>query len=524
METGMNKRLKTLLKLAVIICGLYMVIIVCTAKKGLPPIEERVYGVSQIWKKAADHYALWEMADTDPSWDEAYEIAYKEAVESKTAKDYYLTLKKFLAHLHDGHADTISANSIVRKYKLPFYMEYQDNQYVVTQVMNAHASKFPLGSVVKTINGVETGTYLENKCGEYVGLLTPGARQQMLCQLFMYIGNQRDKIKVEIQYPGELGTKVETAAWSGSSSKYQKLSYDIEGETIYNSHAFDVKITSDNYAYINFKTQQDVAYVDEFFDKVAPLIEECKGIVLDVRSNGGGNSSVGHKILEGLMGEPIVYNAQSVSTIKVSDYVNNYGFWKYYLEMAENTSDPTLSEQIQRTINSAKGNASAEWDAIMEIGNEMYNGRYELSEEMVKVLEDDLKERYPEVWKESKEREPNSEGGYDHIYKSQLVGKEVVILIGPHSGSATDTMAAIAKHAGFTLLGTRTKGATGNVLSFDVGGGWQARISTQRGLTPEGIDINNVGIEADIVTEQKVEDSVKGIDTQVEAALALLRE
>ena len=84
----MNKRLKTLLKLAVIICGLYMVIIVCTAKKGLPPIEERVYGVSQIWKKAADHYALWEMADTDPSWDEAYEIAYKEAVEAKNAKEY----------------------------------------------------------------------------------------------------------------------------------------------------------------------------------------------------------------------------------------------------------------------------------------------------------------------------------------------------------------------------------------------------------------------------------------------------
>lgn len=520
----MKKGFKLLLKAILIIGVLYAAVIISSAKKGLPPIEERVYGVSQIWKKAADHYALWKMADKNPSWDEAYEIAYKEAVESQTAKDYYLTLKKFLAHLHDGHADTINVNSIVRKYKLPFYMEYQDNQYVVTQVMNAHVSKFPLGSVVKSIDGVETGTYLEDKCGEYVGLLTPGARQQMLCQLFMHIGNQRDKIKVEIQYPGGAGTKVETAAWSSNSSQYQKLSYDIEGEAVYNSHAFDVKITSDNYAYINFKTQQDVAYVDEFFDLIAPLVKGCKGIVLDVRLNGGGNSSVGHKILEGLMGEPIVYNAQSVSTIKVSDYVNNYGFWMYYLELAENTSDPTVAEQLQRTINVAKENAPTEWDAIMEIGNEMYNGRFELSEEMMKALGNDLKERYPEVWKEGEEREPNSEGGYGHIHKSQLVGKKVVILIGPHSGSATDTMAAIAKHAGFTLLGTRTKGATGNVLSFDVGGGWQARISTQRGLTPEGNDINNVGIEADIFVEQKVEDSIKGIDTQVEAALAYLRE
>ena len=520
----MNKWLKLLLKLAVIICCLYMVITVSSAKQGLPALEERVYGVSQIWKKAADHYALWELADTDPSWDEAYEIAYKEAVESKTAKDYYLTLKKFLAHLHDGHADTISANSIVRKYILPFYMEYQDNQYVVTQVMNAHANKFPLGSIVKTIDGVETGTYLENKCGEYVGLLTPGARQQMLCQLFMYIGNQRDKIKVEIQYPGESRTNVETASWSSNSSKYQKISYDIEGELIYNSSAFDVKMTADNFAYVNFKTQQDVAYVDEFFDEVAPLIEDCNGIVLDVRSNGGGNSSVGYKLLEGLKGELINYEAQTVSTIKVSDYVNNYGFWKYYLEMAENTSDPKLAEQIQRTIDSVKEDASAEWDAIMEIGNEMYNGRYELSEEMIKVLEDDLKERYPEVWQEIEEKEHNSSGDYGHIEKSRLAGKNVVILIGPHSGSATDTMAAVARHAGFTLLGTRTKGATGNVLSFNVGGGWQARISTQRGLTPEGIDINNVGIEANLVVEQRAEDSAKGIDTQFEAAMELLRE
>lgn len=520
----MNKRLKLLLKLAVIICGLYMVVVICTAKKGLPPVEERVYGVSQIWKKAADHYALWEMADTDPSWDEAYEIAYKEAVESKSAKDYYLTLKKFLAHLHDGHAESISADEIVRKYKLPFYMEYQDGQYVVTQVMNAHASRFPLGAVVKAINGVETGTYLENVCGEYIGLLTPGARQQMLCQLFMYIGNQRDKIKIEMQYPGEVGTKVQTANWSSSSSKYQKRSYDIEGESIYKSDAFDVQETSDNYVYINFKTQKDIAYIDEFFDVVAPLIKDCNGIVLDVRTNGGGNSTVGYKILEGLKGEPIEYNAKSVSTLRISDYVNNYGFWKYYFELAEDKTNPELAEQVQRTIDSAKGDAAAEWDAIMKIGNEMYNGRYVVSDEIMQAFENELRERYPNVWKEIEEREHNSEADYSHIDKSVLTGKQVVILIGPYGGSATDTMAAVAKSAGFTLLGTRTTGSTGNALAIDVGGGWQARISTARSMTPDGIDINNVGIEANIIVEQNVEDAIKGIDTQVEAAFAYLRE
>ena len=45
------------------------------ARRGLPSKEERIYGVSQIWKKASDFYGAWELADAEMSWDEAYEIA-----------------------------------------------------------------------------------------------------------------------------------------------------------------------------------------------------------------------------------------------------------------------------------------------------------------------------------------------------------------------------------------------------------------------------------------------------------------
>ena len=110
------------------------------------------------------------------------------------------------------------------------------------------------------------------------------------------------------------------------------------------------------------------------------------------------------------------------------------------------------------------------------------------------------------------------------VENSPLIGKKVVLLMGHNSGSATDSMAAEAKNAGFTLVGTRTKGATGNVLAIDIGGGWKVGISTQRTLTPEGVDLHNIGVEADVFVEQSEQDALNHVDTQVEMAIVVLLE
>lgn len=505
---------------------LYFMVGFSSARQGLPSVEERVYGVSQIWKRASDHYALWKMADTEPSWDEAYEIAYEEAVNAKTSKEYYLVLKKFLAHLHDGHAEGVSTyKGMVTKYMLPFLMEYRNSQYVIVQTANVHANKFPLGAVVKTIDGVETGKYLEEVWGEYVGLLTPGARQQQLCNLFLYAGEKGEKITVELLGPGQTETKRQTATWAEIGSKYQKQSYHINGESVYTSEAFEVKVLEEDIFYVNFRTQQDLAYIDEWFEEVTPLLAECKGIILDVRSNGGGNSMVGHTILESFVGEPIAYCSSAPDTMKVSSFVNNFAFWDSYMELAADRENPSQAEQIQRTLDHVKEMNGTEFEAMLEIGAEMYQGRFELSAEMEELLMKEIQKQYPDM-AQADILEATKESAYKELVEnSPLIGKNVVLLIGHNSGSATDSMAAEAKAAGFPLVGTRTKGATGNVLAIDAGGGWKVGISTQRSLTPEGIDINNIGVEADVFVEQSEQDALNHVDTQVETAVeVLLRE
>ena len=75
-----------------------------------------------------------------------------------------------------------------------------------------------------------------------------------------------------------------------------------------------------------------------------------------------------------------------------------------------------------------------------------------------------------------------------------------------------------------TLVGTGTRGATGTLMLIDLSGGWMTGISTQRGLTPEGVDITNNGVEAQIQVDLTAEDIASGHDSQMEKAVEVVRE
>ncbi len=287
------------------------------AVRDMPSLEERLYGVSQIWKKASDHYGLWGMADTEPTWDEAYEIAYREAADAETSREYYLALKKFIAHLHDGHAESISTDESVWENILPFQMTYRNDQYVITMVYQENAEDFPLGSIVRTIDGTNTADYLEEVCGSYIGVETPGVRQQLLAQFLLGFGLKGEEIELELEVPGQSEVRVETAAWETRKAKVNALeqTVTVDGELLYQSDGFVVKRLDGNLAYVDL-SQRDAAYIDEYFRTVVPLIQDCDGVILDIRTNSGGNGLVGRVILESFTGGPFEHISHANGNLK----------------------------------------------------------------------------------------------------------------------------------------------------------------------------------------------------------------
>jgi len=102
----------------------------------------------------------------------------------------------------------------------------------------------------------------------------------------------------------------------------------------------------------------------------------------------------------------------------------------------------------------------------------------------------------------------------------------VVFLINGGCISAADFFAAAAAYVPtFTLLGTATCGATGAPKNdtLPISGITYYYSQMQRKFLGTGEQIEGVGIQPDIIVEQDAADLAAGVDTQLEAAIALLR-
>ncbi len=486
-------------------------------RRGLPSKEERIYGVSQIWKKASDHFAGWELADREVTWDEAYETACEEAANARNSMEYFRALERFLAHLNSGNSENIGGPNLSAGFGfLPFQLSFCSQEFVVTETMDPDI--YPIGTVVETINGLETGMYLEETLGNTSGHRTPGAREFTLAQNLRY-GNVGEKLKLEIRRPGEAELVCVTAKWEKRNGfapdQSEQLELYTEGEVIYHSAAFDVIQMDGNIACFRMKSEMDMACLDSYFEEVAPMLAQYDGVILDWRYNEAGNSLIGHTIIESFFGEEIPYCESAPATMKISNYVNEYGAWNYWRTALENGTAPmyeSLFEQLDEEMND-------EISAMIEFGEEMHYGWFVAGEEIEALVEDRWNEQYPNV----------QFVGEINPYKAQvencqLKGMPVVMIVNKLQGGSSDSTAAEAKAAGMTLVGTGTMGATGTLMMIDLGAGWMTAISTQRALTPEGTDITNNGVEAQVQVDLTAEDIANGHDSQMEKAVEVVKE
>ena len=201
-------------------------------------------------------------------------------------------------------------------------------------------------------------------------------------------------------------------------------------------------------------------------------------------------------------------------TMKISNYVNEYGAWNYWRTALENGTAPmyeSLFEQLDEEMND-------EISAMIEFGEEMHYGRFVAGGEIEALVEERWNEQYPNVQFVGEMNPYKAQ-----VENCQLKGMPVVMIVNKLQGGSSDSTAAEAKAAGMTLVGTGTRGATGTLMMIDLGAGWMTAISTQRALTPEGTDITNNGVEAQIQVDLTAEDIANGHDSQLEKAVEAVK-
>jgi len=98
-----------------------------------------------------------------------------------------------------------------------------------------------------------------------------------------------------------------------------------------------------------------------------------------------------------------------------------------------------------------------------------------------------------------------------------------VVLMGPANISSCESFLLMMRAAGCTLIGAKSGGSSGNPKPHDLGNGVSVMLPSWRNQTLDGRDLENVGIEPDVVVDADVA-RFKTTDPVLKAALEHLRE
>jgi C-terminal processing protease CtpA/Prc len=229
-----------------------------------------------------------------------------------------------------------------------------------------------------------------------------------------------------------------------------------------------------NIAYVAINTFGNHKAVEDFRNHI-DSINSCDKLIIDLRSNGGGNSSNAYEIIEHLTEKPF-----TTSKWRTREHRPAFKAWGSF-----------RVDNFRNAVRSKKEQLS-DWDKMTI---EYYKGNQWYSEA------------------------PNTITPADN----KKITVPVVVLIGHKTASAAeDFLIALENTKRATIIGSKTFGSTGQPLSIKLPGGGSARICTKRDEYPDGRQFVGYGVKPDIEIENSVMDLVNENDSVLKKALEIV--
>jgi len=428
---------------------------------------EKLYGLSLFWKEASYNFAYFDK--TKINWDSTYQAFIPQVLATKSTYEYYRTLQRFCALLKDGHTN-INMPRYIQKgdINVDIGFQYLDGKVYNTSIAKKDSSVVPLGSELIKVNDVPIDDFLKNEIFPYVSY-------SAIHQLYNTAINQiirppyafNDK-SVHLTFKTPAGKIVSYDAKTNTGNKEWTRAPNV---IKYNNF---ITILPGNIAYLQIRHFRDTTIVSEF-KKHLPALYNAKGIIIDIRYNGGGNSDIGVEILKYFTEQKQIRG----SAWKTPNHIAAYKAWGKLYTLNDTTG---MTEKDKEWIKTS-----------VKVANQNY-----WFKEDAEIFENNL--TIPKI-------------------KASLI-----VLIGNNTGSAAeDFLISLDDIKGRAItIGERTFGSTGQPLSFDLPGGGSARICTKRDTYPDGREFVGYGIKPEIEVKRTINDLLSGNDAVLEKALDIL--
>jgi C-terminal processing protease CtpA/Prc len=440
--------------------------------------NDKILGLSIFWKEASYNFVYFDKVPK-LNWDSAYASFIPRVLATKNIYEYSQELKKFSSLLHDGHTnvsysiDTLVYQRSFGKYKLEL-KEFNNKIFVINTAIKTK-DEIPVGSEILLVDNIPVEKYLASNILPYISSSTDYARHEDAVSRLLS-GLKGTSVNIQIKTPEN---KIKT---------FQLTREFLDEKWLYEPNKYEL---------INFeKLENGIGYVainsfmeskiDSLFESLIPEIIKCKGLIIDIRENGGGNSGFANEIIMHLTDKSYFFGEHG-STRKL---LSSHKAWGVYA--ANRLSKCNLDTSSTEFKNYCK----------LEGFNETY-------------------ENYCNFKGIAMEEE-----AIDTIYntcKSPKILMPLVVLIGHNTASASeDFLIGLDYLKRATFIGQKTYGSTGQPFSFDLPGGGSARVCTRKCTYPDGKEFVGIGIKPNIEVNPTLDDYLNKNDVTLKEAIKYL--
>lgn len=255
--------------------------------------DEKLYGLSRLWSEASYNFAFFGQVP-HLNWDSCYQQFIPRVMKSTNDWAYYNILREFYSLLEDGHTcvlppvelrtihDGNSSNEI--------RTQLIENKVIITQVLSSSAQKKGIvkGMEILSVNDTDVRQYANQFVAPWISASTKQHKEMQVFDRYLLSGPTDEPVKI----------KVKSATGSLKEVWIDRSPWILEKE-LFKGQSLVFKPLQQNYGYLKI----NFFYGDNFtslFDSIFPLIQQTKGLIIDLRACVGGNSQKGDYILRHL--------------------------------------------------------------------------------------------------------------------------------------------------------------------------------------------------------------------------------
>lgn len=256
------------------------------------------------------------------------EETYQKVIESYTAQmdsssyDVYVLFEQLAAALKEGHSGVFASQELLSTLgQLPVKVKYLNGSYYISDAITTNTQL--LYKEITAINQIPTEEYLDQNIYPLISTTTPNAKQQKAADRLVIAPNGesitfklKDSSGNSNNYKFTYSTANNTANFVGMSSMLSEIL--SQTDVLYSSPNF-VYTHIQNNPYLAIFSFQDGNLYTEFAENIFPLLQNETQLILDIRTNNGGNGKTAKDILFLLTGQESVYYPFTESKIDLSE-------------------------------------------------------------------------------------------------------------------------------------------------------------------------------------------------------------